>query len=104
MNFFKGHDFSIKTGQLIVTTQQLADDLKITKIMAYRKLILLQEYGVIILEPQSHCCIVTIFKYEDYQGKTSKIDDDYVFNKRDEYYRPNMKKMGKKTDSIFGIF
>ena len=35
---------------------------------------------------------------------TSKIDDDYVFNKRDEYYRPNMKKMGKKTDSIFGIF
>jgi hypothetical protein len=34
---------------------------------------------------------------------TSNIDDDYVFNKRDVYYRPNIKKIGKKK-SLFGIF
>jgi hypothetical protein len=34
---------------------------------------------------------------------TSKIDDDYVFKKRNEYYRPNMKKI-KKEKSLFGIF
>jgi hypothetical protein len=34
---------------------------------------------------------------------TSKIDDDYVFKKRNEYYRPNIKKM-KKDKSFLGLF
>ena len=34
---------------------------------------------------------------------TSKRDDDYVFNKRDEYYRPNIKKVGKGK-KLFGLF
>jgi hypothetical protein len=33
----------------------------------------------------------------------SAIDDDYVFKKRDEYYRPNIDKIGK-SEKIFGIF
>lgn len=75
---FKGHDFSLNAGQLIVTSQQVADDIGINKIMAYRKLLSLQDLNIIKLEPQSHCCIVTILKYEEYQGKQSKIEDDHV--------------------------
>lgn len=75
---FKGHNYSLKAGQLIVTTQEIANALNINKIMAYRKLLLLQEYGMIEFNPQSHCCIITILKYEEYQGKESKINDNHI--------------------------
>jgi hypothetical protein len=35
---------------------------------------------------------------------TRNINDDHVFKKRDTYYRPNIKKIGNKKPSLFGLF
>jgi hypothetical protein len=48
--------------------------------------------------------IIQFLNDKDYgQIITSKIDDEYVFRKRNEYYRPNMKKI-KKGTSFLGFF
>lgn len=96
---FKGHDYSLKAGQLIVTTQEIADVLNINKIMAYRKMLLLQQEGMIEFNPQSHCCIITICKYEEYQGKTYKIEDSHILTS--EELDTVMKNWGKVQPQSF---
>ena len=70
---YKGQYYNLQPGQTIITTQEIATVLGTNRTTAYRKLLLLQKDNMILFHPKSHCCVITICKFEEYQ-KIQAVD------------------------------
>ncbi|MEY4571416.1 MAG: hypothetical protein RLZ10_620 [Bacteroidota bacterium] len=64
----------VKRGQLIFGRNRAEEELGLNGSLIYRTLQTFEELGQINIETNSHCSVVTICKYDDYQMQSSDIE------------------------------
>jgi len=79
---FNGKEITIKRGQFITGRNEIQKATKIKSSSIYRKLKILENLEILNIKPNNKFSLITILKYNTYQGYNDKQTEQQLNNKR----------------------